>query len=222
MMRPLALTIPVVTVCPRPNGFGEHVPMRSARRAELYRGQVFRVLQLEEREIELGVAPDDHGLELPFVDQAHLHLVGVGDHVLVGDHVASRVDDEAGARAHALARTATLPTAEELEGVARRQAHLLGGGDVHHCWLHLVGEVGHVEGRGHGGRGQGSAHLERRQVGAVEVLVVEDDSVGRCSGQMGRLGRCVAACTAGEHEKQRYDQSETGTRHGNHSSGGRG
>ena len=100
MVRPLALTMPIVTVLPRPNGLPmatTYSPTRSAS-LEPERGdrQVLgRALELEHRHVETRVLADDLRLELAVVRELDLHGVGAVDHVGVGDDVALRVDDEA-------------------------------------------------------------------------------------------------------------------------------
>ena len=63
-------------------------------------------LDAQHREIGLGVAADDLGLEPRAVGEDDGDLVGVRDHVVVGDHDAGGVDDEAGAERVDAARRA--------------------------------------------------------------------------------------------------------------------
>ncbi len=102
--------------------------------------------------------------------QDDAHLVGIGDDVVIGDHIAARIDDEAGAerrnltrRPVAAAAAATLlPVKEILEEFLKRRAgrelrhafrqgagaravlHCLGGGDIHHRRQQLLGQIGKV------------------------------------------------------------------------------
>src|SRR3546814_6935987 len=65
-------------------------------------------LHLQQRQVGVLVAADDGGIQRSAVRQHDLHLVRVGDDVVVGDDVAARVDDEAGAE-----RAATAGRSEE-------------------------------------------------------------------------------------------------------------
>ena len=67
-------------------------------------GQRLVGLDLQQRDIGLGVAPDELGLQIGVVVQNDGDLVGVGDHVIVGYDITRRVDDKAGAERGALAR----------------------------------------------------------------------------------------------------------------------
>ena len=177
MKRPLALTIPAVTVCSRPKGLpdGEH-PAADLERLgvpHLQRGKVLGAFDLDQRQVGLGVAADDLGVELPFVGQPDLDLVGVLDHVVVGDDEPVRVDDEARPQAALLELPARAALAEGLAvglAVAERVAEevpedrpaLLGGfhgADVDHPGLHLLGQRRKI----------GQHHLVAR-VGRVGVL----------------------------------------------------
>src|SRR3546814_1518342 len=60
-------------------------------------------LHLQQRQVGVLVAADDGGIQRSAVRQHDLHLVRVGDDVVVGDDVAARVDDEAGAERAATA-----------------------------------------------------------------------------------------------------------------------
>ena len=57
---------------------------------EGHRGKGLVDLDLEQRQIGLGVAPDQLGVVALVVVEHHLDLVGFGDHVVVGDHEAAR------------------------------------------------------------------------------------------------------------------------------------
>ena len=56
-------------------------------------------LHLEHRDVGHLVAPHHLGAVLAPVDEPHQHLVGVGDHVVVGDDVTLAIEDEARPRA---------------------------------------------------------------------------------------------------------------------------
>src|SRR5690606_25471147 len=65
----------------------------------------------EQRHVVLLIAADHLGGELAAVAQFDLHFAGVGDHVIVGQHIAICRDDEARAHATALdARAVVLTT----------------------------------------------------------------------------------------------------------------
>ena len=107
IVRPLALTMPIVTVLPRPNGLPMATTYSPTRerlaRAERGDGQIGgRVLELEHRDVEPRVLADHLGAELAVVGELHLDDVGAVDDVRVGDDVALRVDEEARAERLAL------------------------------------------------------------------------------------------------------------------------
>ena len=54
-----------------------------------------RTAKLQDREVGALVLEDDVAIELAPVGQRHLHLVGIGDDVIVGDDDARRVDEDA-------------------------------------------------------------------------------------------------------------------------------
>ena len=101
MSRLRAETMPAVTVPPRLNGLPmamTHSPSRSLLGiAELHRFERLVGMHAQEREVGLGVLADQIGLELGAVIENDADLVGVGDHVIVGDDQPGRIDDEAGA-----------------------------------------------------------------------------------------------------------------------------
>ena len=66
--------------------------------AELHGLERLLRLHPQQREIDLGVAAEDLRLEARAVVEDDGDLVGVGDDVIVGDHDAGRIDDEAGAQ----------------------------------------------------------------------------------------------------------------------------
>ncbi len=140
-------------------------------------------IDLEQREVGLLVCPDHFGIELAVIGEAHLHRLGVLDHVIVGHDVAVRVHDEARAERHAIVavfRSALVgcrhaafgqaEAAEELvegralsEGRALAADHLClvvlpGGEDRHHGRAGPLDQVGDDDRRlGHG--------LRRRSLG---------------------------------------------------------
>ena len=139
MSRLRAETMPAVTVPPRLNGLPiaiTHSPSRSLSLSPNFTAFSGLVgLHLEQRQVGLGVAADDLGLQRGAVVENDADLVGVGDDVVVGDHEAGRIDDEAGAERIDAARRRRLsgplsplaaPVLEELlekflERRARRQ-----------------------------------------------------------------------------------------------------
>ncbi len=168
---------------------------KPARSAEANRGEVVAALDLEEGEIELGIATDHVRRELAVVPEADRDEVGVVHDVLVGDDVALRVDDEPGARALTLAsRRAAIGPEEEVERVPLGEVHLLGRGDVHDRGLHLLRKVGDVERRGHRSRRQRVGQLERRKRSAIDALVVERDGTRRARRIGG--GLVIARCSS--------------------------
>ena len=82
-------------------------PVADARRvavAPIRRGQRLVGLDLEQGDVGLGVAADHRGLQIGVVVQDDGDLVGIGDDVVIGDDIARRIDDEAGAERGRLAR----------------------------------------------------------------------------------------------------------------------
>ena len=98
MLRLRAETMPAVTVPPRPKRIADgHHPVADPHLfavAELDRLQGLRRLDPEHGDIDLGILADHLGAQLLPIGEDHRHLVGVGDHVIVGDDDARRVDDE--------------------------------------------------------------------------------------------------------------------------------
>ena len=101
MSRWRADRMPAVTLPPRPNGLPIASTQSPTREVSLSPQVAARQrlvgLDLQQRDIGLGVAPDELGLQIGVVVQDDGDLVGVGDHVIVGYDIARRVDDEAGA-----------------------------------------------------------------------------------------------------------------------------
>ncbi len=94
--------MPTVTVRSRPNGLPmamAHWPTRSRSESPSSATGSGRrpCLDLEHREVGLRVAAHERRLELAVVGEAHLDLGRVLDHVVVGQDVAARVHDDAGA-----------------------------------------------------------------------------------------------------------------------------
>jgi hypothetical protein len=136
---------------------------------------------VEQRDVELGIAAHNVSVELALVVEVNSNVVGVVDHVLVGDDVPLRIDDEASPEGLALHRSFTRPgralrmapaaaalPEEELERIhpvsaiahhAAGDVDLLRGRDVHDHRLHLLGERGDIERR---------RHRRRRQLGRVD------------------------------------------------------
>ena len=100
-LRPVALTMPSVTVWPTPKGVGEDD-----------RVQVL-VRHLQHGEVGLRISPDKTRLGHLAVGQHHGDLVGAVDHMVVGEDVAMLGNDLAGAKAR-------LPLLRVLIRVARR------------------------------------------------------------------------------------------------------
>ena len=101
-LRPSALTMPEVTVWPTSNG----LPMASTTSptwmlvgvAEGDHRQPVEV-DLQHRDVGLGVGADQPGLGLAAVRQLHLDVVGALDDMVVGEQVAFGRDDHARAEA---------------------------------------------------------------------------------------------------------------------------
>ncbi len=101
MSRLRAETMPAVTVPPRLNGLPmamTHSPSRSLLESPNFTDlSGLSACTRKQREVGLGVLADQIGLELGAVVEDDADLVGVGDHVIVGDDEPGRIDDEAGA-----------------------------------------------------------------------------------------------------------------------------
>ena len=99
MLRPRAETMPAVTEPPSPNGLPMAITQSpGADRvgiAETDRLQRLVALHLEHREVDLRILADDLGLEAGPVGEDHADVVGVADHVIVGDDDSRGIDDEA-------------------------------------------------------------------------------------------------------------------------------
>ncbi len=90
MSRLRADTMPAVTKPPRLNGLPiaiTHSPSRSLSEiAELHRLQRLVGLDPQQRDVGLLIAADQLGLDAAAVIEDDGDLVGVRDHVVVGDH----------------------------------------------------------------------------------------------------------------------------------------
>src|SRR5262249_30988204 len=136
-----------------------HLDLR--RIAERDRGQPGR-LDLQQRQVRLGITADHVGSELPAVRELDHDLRGVLDHVVVRDDVAGWVDDEARAHAANAAPGLLLLTVlleELLERIAPEWAlHLNAAFDAPRAYvddrrLELLGEL-HPVRRRHWRRGR--------------------------------------------------------------------
>ena len=110
--RPLALTMPEVTVKVRPSPSGlpmasTHSPTRASSLLPSATGGSAVASILSTATSVLGSVPIDLGLELAPVEQPDRDLLGALDHVVVGQDVAVGRDDEA--RAAALLDLGLLP-----------------------------------------------------------------------------------------------------------------
>ena len=147
--------------------------MRIVGIAESDIGQAVAGIDLHQRQIGLGIAADHLGLVFVAVRQGDGDFAGAVHHMIVGDDIARRIDDEARSRgallghaaAIAAARAETVP--EEIAEGCGQIGHLLqllcllavvrprNRGDLHHRWLdprHQLGEPGLGIGRRHGER----------------------------------------------------------------------
>src|SRR5712671_5691932 len=98
MSRLRAETMPAVTEPPRLNGLPmatTHSPSRSLSDTELHCLERFVALDAQEREIDLLVGAYQFGLEAGAIVENDGDLVAVGYHVIVGNHHAGWIDDEA-------------------------------------------------------------------------------------------------------------------------------
>src|SRR2546427_11783290 len=86
------------------------------RVAEHDRHEVARAVDLDQRDVGLRVATHDLGLELFAGGKLDDDLLGVLHHVVVGEDVARRVDDEAGPEALRLVGRVARRPEEALEG----------------------------------------------------------------------------------------------------------
>ena len=93
--------MPAVTVPPRLNGLPmaiTHSPSRSLSESPNFTAlSGLSGLTLQQRDVGLLILADQLGLEARAVVEDDGDLVGFRDHVIVGDHDAGGIDDEAGA-----------------------------------------------------------------------------------------------------------------------------
>ena len=123
----MKLTTPTVTVCSYASGLPmatTHSPTRSE--SESPSGgerQRPRGINLDERDIGVGIRADARRVQVPAVRQPHHDAIGAVDDVMVREDQTVGVDDEAGAGAAARAlRIALARTIEQLRAVRHRQA----------------------------------------------------------------------------------------------------
>ncbi len=145
--------------------------------AELDGLQRLVALDLQHRDVDLGILADHLGLELAAVVEDDDDVVGVADDVVVGDNDAAGVDDEAGAERlrllRARARRDAVVLEELLEHLVERRAlgkvrhraaalllDRLGGRDVDHRVGDLVDEIGEI---GRPRLGEGGARRRKRE-----------------------------------------------------------
>ena len=112
MLRPKALTMPVVTVWSKPNGLPMAMTfladLEVVRRADRDRTQAGDLLaELEDGDVLRRIAADERGLDLFLIRQADHVFVALVDDMEVGDDVPLVVPDEArpAAPRHGLVRT---------------------------------------------------------------------------------------------------------------------
>ncbi len=146
-------------------------------------GRQVLALDLEQGHVGARIGADQLGLQLAAVRQADDDLVGIGYHVVVGQHVAIAGNDEARTQRLGLALAVATRRARLLRHVAleelaehRRQAfqvgHLPGGHavvrqfllgtDVDHGWRGLLDQGSEVR---QGFLGLGAEHLAEHQHG---------------------------------------------------------
>ena len=207
-----------MTLPPRPKGLPIASTQSPTRELSLSPqstgGQRLVGLDLQQRDIGLGVAPDEFGLKIGVVVQNDGDLVGVGDHVIVGDDVARRVDDEAGAeRGRPCAaeppdgRRCGTPCSKKslkelLERRARRELrhfgsamlapafgfHRLGRRNVDHRGQQLLGEIGEAVGRRpSGGRRRDEHRRSGDQKSSEHARSRAARQVGRQKGHQSQL-----------------------------------
>ena len=131
--------------------------------AELHRLERLVAVHAQQSQVALGILADQIGLELGAVIEDDIDLVGVGDHVIVGDDQPGRIDDEAGAqridavrRRFRIIALAVMVLEELVEKLLHRRAgrqigqfgdvriDVLRGRNIDHGVDHLLGDVGDV------------------------------------------------------------------------------
>ncbi len=144
-------------------------------------------VDLDHGDVGLGVGSDHLGLEAALVLERHRDVLGVGDHVVVGEHVALAVDDEARARGRHDARVVAGQVTEEAteELVSLRVAALAAGAadlllhvHEHHRGQGLLDHgderaLGNAAGSGHRG-GRGGTLGDPGERGALHVQTGAD------------------------------------------------
>ena len=195
--RPLALTMPEVTVkvSPSPSGLpmaSTHSPTRASSLLPSATGGSSVASILSTATSVLGSVPIDLGLELPPVEQPHGHLLGALDDVVVGQDVAVGRDDEP--RAAALLDLGLLAEPGEEPLHARRHPLLLGGAlgplgaDVDHARLDVLRH--RREGLAQVLERPGRRDRRRRHLGDAPRRAPAPE---RTSGSAGRAARRTAA-----------------------------
>ena len=113
MSRLRAETMPAVTVPPRLNGLPIAITQSPSRSLSLSPNFTalsgLSGLTRSSARSVLVIPADELGLELGAVVEDDGDLVGVGDDVIIGDHDAGRIDDEAGAERVDAARRVGIP-----------------------------------------------------------------------------------------------------------------
>ena len=152
-LRAVADTIPAVTVRSRPNGLPMAIdPLPDAQAigiAELGRRQRRRRVDLQHRDVGLGIAPDERGRELPGVGETHGDVLSVLDNVVVRQDVSRWIHNHARARrARILAGPALEISIVELVAEILAEPLLVRAGaaalghraHVHHRRRHAIGD----------------------------------------------------------------------------------
>ena len=182
--RPSALTMPEVTVWPRPKG----LPIATTKsptsaRSESATGYLrqVRCLDLQDGHVRAWILAHDLGGERAVVEQRDGDLGGVLDHVRVGDDVAVlRIDDHARARALEAPLARHVRDVEEAaeERIVEQRVFLLhraAGCDVHHRGCHVLQ---HRSERRHRCFADGARQLAKGDGGAASGVM-------RAAGQRG-------------------------------------
>jgi hypothetical protein len=166
--RPLALTMPAVTVFSKPKD------LELRRVAEAHRRQLTGGLDLEERDVRALVGADQLRLEFALVGELDGDLVGGLDHVRVGEHVAVGADDEARAERAALGTRA---------GAGGRTGARLARDEAAEKFQHLlVLDAGHLRQRARPASGLRSAYVDD----CVALLLHQAREIGQLCLCLGR------------------------------------
>ena len=146
--RPLALTMPIVTVWPTPRGLpnaSTTSPTRVASESPNGERREAGGLHLQHGQVARRVGADDLRVESAAVGQVDLHLLRPVDDVVVGQHVAVGADDDARAEATFAVR----PRVARREPEAAQERRQLARVERHRRRLdHPLGADGD-DGRGH-------------------------------------------------------------------------